>query len=141
MTRGEIQQLAFHAARVLEPQHGAAGDGAAVRFDRTAGIGRERHGERLAAAPQRFDGLLHRLRLGGIEPTAEGEHAVRRGDADDVEVALDAGLVGGRRPIDDHLRLGLQQGVGAIEIGAQHRGFVVRLRLPGGSRARASAPE
>ena len=127
VTGGEIQQLAFHAARVLEAQHGAAGDGAAVRFDRTAGIGRERHGERLAAAPQRFDGLLHRLRLGGIEPTAEGEHAARRGDADDVEVALDAGLIGGRRPIDDHLRLGLQQGVGAVEIGTQRRGFVVRL--------------
>ena len=126
MALDEVQQIALDAAGVLEPQHGAPGDGAALRLDRTAGERREAHREGFAARPQRLDRLLHGTRLGGIKPTAEGEHAVRRRDADHGRIALDARFVGCRRPVHHHLRLRGQQSVGAVELGAQRRDLVVR---------------
>ena len=106
VTTGEVEQIAFDAACILEPQHCPPGDGAALRLDRTAAERRERHRKRLAAAPQRLDRLLHRGRSHRIEPAAEREHAMRRRSADDGGVALDGRLVGRRRPIDHHLRFG-----------------------------------
>ena len=123
---GELEQLALDAARVLEPEHGAAGDGAALRLDRTAGERRQRHRESFAARAQRLDRSLHAARLAGIEPAAEGEHAMRRGDADDGGIAFDGRLIGRRRPVHHHLRLGQQQRVGAVEFGAQRGDLVVR---------------
>jgi hypothetical protein len=64
------------------------------------------------------------LALPAVEPTAEGEHAMRRETADDGRIALDAGFLGCRRPIHHHLRFRGQQRVGAVEISAQRRDLV-----------------
>ena len=52
-------------------------------------------------------------RLARIEPAAEGERAMRRRNADDRRIALDARFVGCRRPIHHQLRLLEQHGVRA----------------------------
>ena len=104
MAAGKIEELALDAARILEAQHGAAGDGAALRFDRSAAERRERHRKRLTARAQGLDGLFHRGSSGGIQPTAKGEHAIRRRSADDRRIAVNAGLIGSRRPLHHDLR-------------------------------------
>ena len=61
-----------------------------------------------------------RMRLLGPQPGAEGEHAARQRRAQqDRNVAGDLGLVGARRPDHDHLRLGMQQRIGAVALFAQ----------------------
>ena len=76
MAGGEIDQVALDAADIAQPQHRAAADGAALRLERPAGGGGERHDEAAAIAAQRVDGVLHALRRRGLQPGAEGEHAL-----------------------------------------------------------------
>ena len=123
---GESQKLALDAARILEAEHGAPRNGAALRLDRAAGERGEGHRESLAAGAQSFDRLLHRGGALRIEPTAEGQHAIRRGSADQRRIALDGRLVGCRRPVHHDLRLRQQQRIGAVEIAAQCGNLVVR---------------
>jgi hypothetical protein len=111
---GKLQQLALDAAQILEAEHGAPRDGAALRLDRRTGERRQRHRKRFAMRTQCVDRVFHRPRFAGIEPAAEGEHAVRRGGADHGGIAFDRGLIRRRRPVDQNLRLGLQQRVGAV---------------------------
>ena len=136
--RQKLDQVALDAAGILQAQHGAAADGAALHFDRMAVQRGQGQRKAFAAAAQVFDRLLHGESLAGFEPAAEGEHAMRRGNADDAGIAVDVGLVGARRPIHHHLRLGKQQRIGAVEIAAQRRDLVARGRLqPRPARARA----
>ena len=123
----ELGELALDAADVAQPQHGAAADHAAVGFDGVAGERHQRHGEAFAVGAQRIDRALHRLRLVGLEPGAERQHALRRrrvghqrGVADDVR------LVVGRGPGHQDLRLGAQQRVEAVALGAQRAELVAR---------------
>ena len=95
ITLGEVEQFTLHAAGVFEPQHRAAGDGAALGLDRATGQRRERHRESFAARAQRLDGPLHGASFAGIEPRAERQHAMRRRDADDGGIAFDDRLIGG----------------------------------------------
>ena len=75
-------------------------------------------GEAFAALAQRRHRAFHRLRLVGIEPQPEGEHAMRRvGVGDEADVADDLGLVVGGRPGDQDLRLRAQQRIDAVDLG------------------------
>ena len=68
---------------------------------------RQRQREALAVGAQRIDRVLHPLRLVGLEPGAEGEHAARQRRArDERGIAGDVRLVGAGGPDHDHLRLG-----------------------------------
>ena len=138
MALGELHQVARHRARILQPQHGAAADSAALRFDRLARKRGQRHREGLALRAQRLNRVLHLARLAGIEPTAERKHAMRFGDAEDFKIAVDVWPIGCRRPVHHHLPLGQQQRVGAIEFVAQARDLVARGRFEA-SRTRAHA--
>ncbi len=134
----QFDQVALDAAGVFEAQHGAAADGAALHFDRMAVQRGQRQRKAFAAAAQVFDRLFHGESLAGFEPAAEGEHAMGRGNADDAGIAVDPGLIGARRPIHHHLRLGKQHRIGAVEIAAQRGDLVARERLqPCPARARA----
>ena len=116
--RQKLDQVALDAASVFQAQHGAAADGAALHFDRMGMQGGQRQRKTFAAAAQVFDRPLHGESLAGFEPTAESEHAMRRGNADDRRIAVDMGLIGAGRPIHHHLRFGKQQRIGAVEIAA-----------------------
>jgi hypothetical protein len=131
MVGGKCGKLALRPGEVLEAQHRAAADRAALRRDVTLLQGRERQREARAFAAQRLDRLLHLLRLVGLQPCAEGEHAARHGGARDRRrIAGDFRLVGARGPHHDQLRLGVQQRDRAVTLLAQ----VVDLALPGGER-------
>ncbi len=96
----------------------------------------ERHRKGFAARAQGIDGTLHGGCLAGIEPAAEGEHAMRSRHADGGGIAVDRRLVGARRPIHHDLRLGQNERVGAIDFVAQPRDLVAR---PGLQSRRAHA--
>ena len=119
----QLDQIAIGAAGVFQTQHGAAGNGAAERFDRIAGAGGQCHRKGFTAAAQRVDGALHGGGLAGVEPAAESEHLVRHGDTDGAGVAVDLRLVRTHRPNHDDLRLGAHQRIGAIDLLAQPRIF------------------
>ena len=71
---------------------------------------------------KRLDRALHRERLVGRQPQAEGQHALRLSRRrNDGDVADDFGLVGGRRPGHDDLRLREQQRLRAVDIGGERR--------------------
>ena len=123
---GEVEKITLHTARIFEPQHRASGDGTALSLDRAAGHSRERHRERLAARAQRLDRPLHGARLARIEPGAEGQDAMRGGNADHGWIAFDERLIGGGGPVHHHLRFRGEQSVGAVKIGPQRRNLVVR---------------
>ena len=122
----QIDEFALDAAGIFEAKHGAAADGAALRFDRLAGKCRERHRECFAAQAQPVDGMFHCGGFGRIEPAAESEHAMRGRYAECSSIAIDARFVGAGRPIHHDLRLGKQQRVGAIGFIAQPRDLIAR---------------
>ena len=138
---GELGELALRAGQVLDAQHRAPADGAALDRDVAVLQRRQRLREALAVLAQRRDRALDRLRLVGLEPGAEGEHAARQRRADrDRDVAGDFRLVGAGRPHHDHLRLGMQQRVGAVALLAQRVDLGLS-RLPARARrACACAP-
>ena len=120
VTGGEIDQLVLDAADVAQPQHRAAADGAAFRLDRAPRGGGQRHDEAAAVAAQGFDRMLHALRRRRLQPAAEGEHAFgHAARRDQAGVAEDVGLVGGRRPFHQHLRLRQQQRLEPVDVGMQ----------------------
>ena len=93
---------------------------------RPASVG-HRHGEAHAARAQRIDRALHVAGRIGLEPGAEGEHALRRVAAGDQRgIADDFGLVGRRRPGDEDLRLREQQAIGAVDGGLGCDALVAR---------------
>jgi hypothetical protein len=131
---GELGQLALRAGQVLDAQHRAPADGAAL--DREVAVLQrcEHLGEAPAFLAQRHDRALDRLRLVGLEPGPEGKHAARQRRADrDRDVAGDFRLIGAGRPHHDDLRLGMQQRVGAVALLAQRvdLGLSRRQRMPG----------
>ena len=134
----QIGELALDAAHVLEPQDGAAADDVALRLDRAAGERRERHGEAFAARAQvRRPALRSPARLVGVEPGAEGEHAMRRvGVGHEGGVADDLGLVVGGGPGHQDLRIGAQQHVDAVDLGAGGDDLVAREASVSASRRR-----
>ena len=91
-----------------------------------------------AVRAQRIDRALHGLRLVGLEPGAEREHALRqRGGGDQRGVAEDVRLVAGRRPGHQDLRLRQQQRVDAVAFGAQRDDVVAADRsAPAVTRSR-----
>ncbi len=112
----------------------------------SASIGRpcergERGGEAFAARAQRVDQPLHRARLVRLEPGAEGEHAMRRiGAGDQRRIADDLGLVDRRRPGHQDLRVGAQQRVDAVDLGAGRDDLVAGGRFGLGEPRGACAP-
>ena len=104
---GELGELALGAGQVLDPQHRAPADGAALDRD-VAVLQRRQHPAKSPCPPRaarrpRFD----RLRFFGLEPGAECQHAARQRRADDDrDVADDFRLVAAGRPDHDDLRLG-----------------------------------
>ena len=141
MAPAEIEQLALDAARILEAEHGAAADGAALR-PRSAGrrassassqtLRRARAGPRPhvpSRAPCRHRASCRRRARGAARRRRRcaGSPSMRR-------------LVRRRRPVHHDLRLRQQQRVGAVELGAQCRDLVATgPQLPGAPRARARA--
>jgi hypothetical protein len=120
MPRRQLGEFPPHAADVAQPHHGAAADGAAFRFQRASGQGDDRGGEALAVVAQGFHQRFHGARLRRLQPGAEGQHAMRRGNRRDHRgVAEDFRLVVARRPGDDDLRLGQQQRMRAVDLGLQ----------------------
>ena len=78
---------------------------------------------------QCFDRLLHALRIGRLEPAAEGQHALRHAaDHQQRGVADDLRPVAGRGPCDQHLRLRQQQRLEPVDFGAQRHRVVARSR-------------
>ena len=126
MVRGELDQFAAQHARVPQPQHGAAANGAALRLDRMAGERDQRCRERFAVRAQRADRALHLARLSGVEPGAKRQRPMRLGDAEKFEIALDAGAIRRGQPVHQHLPLRQQQRVGAIEPVVQTGYFITR---------------
>ena len=112
---GEIDQIALDAADVAQPQHRASGDGAAGRFERPAGARGERHDKAAAFAAQRRHGLFHALRRGRLQPGAEGQHAFGIAGHDDGGVAENFRPVVSSGPGHQHLRIGQQQLLEAVE--------------------------
>ena len=139
VTGGEVYQLGLDAADVAQAQHRAPRHRAPVCLERPAGAGGERHDEATALAAQGVDRVLHALRRRRLQPGAEGKHAFRRrARYDHAGVADDVRLVRAGRPGHQHLRLRQQQGLEAVDFGAQHHGFVLRRGLrQGGGFARA----
>jgi hypothetical protein len=128
MTPGELGQLVFDAADLAQPQDRPCADHQALGFEDAAGESSHRHGEAHAARAQRIDGMLHVAGGVRLEPAAEGEHAgIRR--AHQRGIADDFGLVGGRVPCHQDLRLGKKQRVGAVDRGFGGDGLVARRRL------------
>ena len=81
------------------------------------------HGEAFAVGAQRVDRVLHRLRLVGLEPGAERQHALRHGGARRPAWCR-RGCRARCRPRPrhhDHLRLGQQQRVDAVALGRAAR--------------------
>ena len=90
----------------------------------------ERHHEAAALSPQRLDRALHLLRRRRLQPGAEGEHALRHmAGNEDGRVAHDVRLVGGGRPVDQHLRLRQQQRLEPVDLGMQRFVLFARGRL------------
>ena len=78
MIGGELGKLALRAGQVLDAQHRAPADGAALDRDVPMLQRRQRLRKALAVVAQRLDRALDRLRLVGLEPGSEGEHAARQ---------------------------------------------------------------
>ena len=118
MAARELGELMLDAADLPQPQDGAAAGDLALGLDDTAGERGHRHGEGNAPRAQSIDRALHVAGGLRLEPSAEGEHALRRiGGGDQRGIADDFGLVGAGGPGDENLLFGEQKRVGAIDRG------------------------
>ena len=123
MSAGEVDQIALDAADVAQPQHGAAADGAARDFQRTARKGGQCHDEAAALAAQIGNRLFNMLGGDRLQPGAEGQHPLRAMSGDDQRrIAKDFRFIVGGGPGDQHLRVRQQKLLEAIGLGLQrHR--------------------
>ena len=139
MPAAQLDQFAFHAADVAQPQDRAATDRAAFGFDRIARPRGDVHREAAAFRAQHFDRLLDLLGFSGLEPGTEGQHALLgRARHDELGIAENFRHVGAGGPGDEHLRLRHQQSFQSVAFGLQGADFVAReSRRLAGKAARA----
>ena len=115
----QLGQFEPVAGDVADAQHGAAAHGAALGFEMAARQAGQGKLEPLAPAAQGLHGAFQRLGGSRREPGAEGQRLARTVDvADQRQVARDVRLVRRCAPGDEDLRLGGEENIGAVQIGA-----------------------
>ena len=115
----QFGDLAPLGRRLAQAQQSPAGHGAPLRVDVASPLGAEVQGEAGAAGEKRIEGGLHRLRVGGQKPRAEGEHPSGGIHGGPVAVQGDADITLDHRfavlvPGDVDLTVGVQQHLGAV---------------------------
>ena len=105
---------------IANAHHRASGHRAALGLEVAAGEAGHHHAKGLAALAKPHHARVQGVRLIGRQPRSETQHPARNRHVDDeADVAGDLGLVRPQAPGDDDLRLGRQEGLGAIELDAR----------------------